>query len=448
MKKYEAIYTPLIETFEYLSNSDETDIFVNSLDEKEESAFSDLREEFEGFSINLQNILTKKEVYSEFKTVYETTEKFSILFPDFPNLKKEKLLLEIHLRRKIAEAMIVEGEYIFDEDDINQDDFIVNELTDNIKQDFFQNYNQNDPSNCGVFFSLKNYDSLIKAIDIAELNLGFWIQLIPAIRKAEILLDRQYSITKQSTPPLETSLISNFIKLLIVAKGENFHEVYNYTARPLMVNYEKISVNVDYTQQHETIYILNEYNCRHELLTKYLTAYQIIENFMYKTIIVNLEQNLGGRFFSIRDFANLYKRVSENEIAVITDFFKGIFRENIQAGATFQIYWLGKWNQLTADIPQNEIDNILVMLGLKTTFITVNSAGTFATSIAHIVYKMRNSIVHNKETEFHLTNLSLTNETKLFIDLYLLPLLESLVFMLICEKNTHVWYANQQIKLY
>ena len=61
------------------------------------------------------------------------------------------------------------------------------------------------------------------------------------------------------------------------------------------------------------INILNDYNYRNQLITKYLTIYQIIESFMYKIAIVKLESESRDGIFSIRNFKRLYKTIVEKE---------------------------------------------------------------------------------------------------------------------------------------
>ncbi|QPH37861.1 hypothetical protein [Pedobacter endophyticus] len=77
--------------------------------------------------------------------------------------------------------------------------------------------------------------------------------------------------------------------------------------------------------------------------------------------------------------------------------------------------------------------------------INVNSIVGFYTTV---VYMFRNSMVHNRETEFHLMHETLSPEIKQFIESFLIPTMEELVILLTIERNDIVWYSNAKINVY
>jgi len=68
--------------------------------------------------------------------------------------------------------------------------------------------------------------------------------------------------------------------------------------------------------------------------------------------------------------------------------------------------------------------------------------------LTSLVYQVRCAIVHNKETEFHLTYASLDTTMKALIESFLIPSLEDICFSLIGCRNDKVWYSKQEIMLY
>lgn len=341
MKKYEIFYNPLILELERIINSAETATFANALLENRLNSFIGFVEIIEEFIDELKNANTTKSLYTSFQTIYDEIDRFCQAFNDLPNLSGEKLLLQIKLRAKVIDSLISIGDIGFDEADLDPNLYTCNELTTKIDHTFFQNYNSADICNCGVFFSLDNLEELIQKLDTVQLNPEFWLLLFPTFDSATLELGHQYTLIKQSIPPavpVVTDHIPDFLKLFIVSQGKVFHKVHKYRTSPQMFCGEKISINNDYRQHNEIIYVLNEYNSRDELITKYLTIYQIVENFMYKTIIVDLEKKTAGRIFSLRDFKLMYEKVDKKEIEAIEKLCKDVFLENIQPGIVFKDY--------------------------------------------------------------------------------------------------------------
>ncbi len=75
-------------------------------------------------------------------------------------------------------------------------------------------------------------------------------------------------------------------------------------------------------------------------------------------------------------------------------------------------------------------------------------------NLAKIIYAFRNSIVHNRETEFHLTHLALNNHpgigdtAQLILEKFILPVIEEIVFKLIISENEIVWYESSKLQLW
>ena len=103
-------------------------------------------------------------------------------------------------------------------------------------------------------------------------------------------------------------------------------------------------------------------------------------------------------------------------------------------------------------LPVLKIDETLAVLGLSIkkramTHSTFNT-GSVSANFAQIIYLVRNAIVHNKETEFHLNYATLNDTIYSLIELFLMPTLEEICFGLIGKENAHIWYKNRELNLY
>ena len=84
-------------------------------------------------------------------------------------------------------------------------------------------------------------------------------------------------------------------------------------------------------------------------------------------------------------------------------------------------------------------------------YVTTDSLPKF---MGKVIYAFRNSMVHNRETEFHLTHFTLTNHpligdtARTILENFLLPTIEELVFNLIIAENTLVWYDKSKLYLW
>jgi hypothetical protein len=81
---------------------------------------------------------------------------------------------------------------------------------------------------------------------------------------------------------------------------------------------------------------------------------------------------------------------------------------------------------------------------LKSADFSKNTAQNFSS----LVYSARNHIVHNQETEFHLTHTTLDVTSTLLLEDFLIPSLEEICFFLTIKPNSYVWYSHPAIKVH
>ncbi|MBE0491323.1 MAG: hypothetical protein IBX44_03615 [Sulfurospirillum sp.] len=247
-----------------------------------------------------------------------------------------------------------------------------------------------------------------------------------------------------------TELIS-YLKLCLLSEGKSFHK--HYTLNDSIISSQaSCDPNKKYSQYNEILYILSEYNYSNDLLNKYFLLYTIIENFMYRKPIAQMLRS--SQEFSIRDFKRFYSKIDSNEGQKISELFKSIL--NINFGSqTFHDEI--KTNIETffnrSDINETNLISFLLKIGVsnsngeldKNKYID-NLINTFSKTI----YQLRNSILHNTATEFHITHYELSKNGIIvnFLQEFIIPMLEKIILYLIFENHELISYENNSLLLY
>jgi len=252
----------------------------------------------------------------------------------------------------------------------------------------------------------------------------------------------------------QTELLS-FLKLSILLEGQHFHKHYRVPNAKLESNLKILpnSNNQSYSQYQENIYILSEYNYSDDLLNKFFLLYTIIENFMFKIPVVNIVNR--NEDFTIRKFKSLYSDVSKDENKAISDFFETVKTSNL-IDTTIEEYINSKLDAfLTLDTNRIESFNkLLEKIHVRTSKgnkIDINTIReNFYLRYSSTVYMLRNAILHNKTTEFHITQYALF-EFPYIVDIlseFIIPTLENVIYSLIIQNDSSLTYKENHIKLY
>lgn len=264
--------------------------------------------------------------------------------------------------------------------------------------------------------------------------------------------EAQVVFVKVQEPPIDAEAASAFARLLILSCGKQIHLLEEYTTPPSVLNSNLFVAGLDYHQFDTTFNVLSEYNSRSDLLSKYLSLYHVFENLMFKRPIVQLETESGGRMFSIRDFKRLYKQVSKKEIDVLKPLFQEVFQLPVD-GETFRKHIEDKWDSI-CDGNEALINEMLVKLGItkssgvQLTHNEFDKNNNSYNYFARIVYATRNVIVHNTETEWHLTYANMDVGAKVLLADFLIPTLEEICFEVLGQNVAQLWYSNREIALY
>ncbi|UKA27159.1 hypothetical protein IHC93_19750 [Photobacterium damselae subsp. damselae] len=263
-------------------------------------------------------------------------------------------------------------------------------------------------------------------------------------------------IIKKNPSGISNVQALSLLKLFIVFSGKKFHSIRQLPPSSMQHYIDKIDHQLNYQQFNESLIILSEYNSRKEILNKYISLYHMLENFTFRFPLVKLNRDRGGDMFSIRDFKDMYNRVDSGEPLSLDNFLKVALKTIIDGQSLLDKTHLALSELTNGIMEEVEIDDVFKTLALTnkngvykySELIKSSNKQSFPTSLGKIIYFIRNSIVHNKETEFHLSHETLNDNICNFIEKFLIPQMEGILFPLLIERNDVIWYEHQNIKLF
>lgn len=460
MKKIETLYNNLIAlltqiTYDGPSFSD----FHDGLIEVKQAQLVDISERILNEKREISKAKLHLEFYPDFTSLITHLDDFKDLFDDFPGFRKNEIYAIISIIQKLT---VEYGGTTFDlEEEIDETEFDLLELTHEINKDNFFVFDSVTFSHSLFLFNItkkedfKNYiDSITSGTQILfYLLTKVGRPLAPLANTKYILVDKNF-VTKPKH-------VWATLCLHIVKAGETIHKSYVYNYPPRISPNTVITLGETYQQFYDSIDIISEYNYQKDILDKYLRIYHVLENFMYKSPLVNLEREANGQVFSIREFKRMYDKINDSELNMLKKLFEDILTLDYSVGVTFKAKILSDWTGL---IPGHFVDNTNINLLIKKLNITTSkganinhsyvNADTLINFFPKLIYSFRNSMVHNRETEFHLTHMNLINHpvmmdtAKKMLEIFLIPTLEEIVFHLIANQNSVVWYDQSKLSLW
>lgn len=442
MKKYEILYDWPVAQVHHLADSNEAEIYANGLAEAPLASFTTLTERMRGLGADLSMAKAGRVHFGKWNELRQCLEEFEQQFGNFQGASTSKFRLSTLLADKLTQIAPP-----LDAADVDPNAFEIRELPHPLPMSWFSRENLQSPQDSTAVFACGDLVALEAEIAGANLSPPFAFHFLAALHALPALPAGHAVIVKQSAQPIEIAAIQAFVKMLVLMTGMPVHSARCYANTPRVLDPDAIRPGYVYQQWGDVLDVLSEYNSRDEVLLKYLTIYHVIENFMFKLPIVGLERQRNGKMFSIRDFQSLYDKTKINEIDALKRLFTAIFRLPASAGATFEQHISARWASLVPGVSHADIDTALNNLGLPFTFAGFGGQSAVA-SFSKLVYAVRNAIVHNKETEFHLTYASLDTTICSLIESFLIPSLEEISFSLIGSPNTHLWYQNRELLLY
>jgi hypothetical protein len=259
-----------------------------------------------------------------------------------------------------------------------------------------------------------NIDALIKIIALANSQLGY------LINKTGSTLD-----------PLR---IYSYIYLSYLNDGKflDIDQALIYSSRKLNSNLV-ITNLVEYEQYIDILDVLNEVNLSKDILTRFLKDYHILEFLTYRVSLVKIVRGtIRGKSF-VRQIIRFSDRIKNSE--------KSTFVEN------FNVLFNGDSGFFTSKITTHI--NPGVQRFIQDTWNISGFVPSDINNIAHLIYAIRCSIVHNKEGEEHFT-ISYPSDFSLIVSL-IKEIIEALEFIIIEKISTNqikIQFPQKELELY
>jgi hypothetical protein len=217
---------------------------------------------------------------------------------------------------------------------------------------------------------------------------------------------------------------------------------------------DTLETTVKYDQFSEPFEILGEINSRTTVLDKFLSCYHVLENYMIRAQIVKVVgRSDATTLFGIRNFKMMELAVQQKEMLHLSTLITESWDKQI-GGLTFREYANRCFQSLFSDplfIP-DDFHEFLDRLTVKSNGQQLNtqSLNEACAILPKLLYQVRCSIVHNKETEFHLSNreLDVVTVLKTLTDLCL-PTMQRLAFGLPSVPAPNpLRYSKSELRLY
>ncbi|WP_421244367.1 MULTISPECIES: hypothetical protein [Aeromonas] len=442
MKKVDALYCLLLEELHQLcENVEQMEAYWNLLGDEDKNLFDDLTEKLSKEKRELAKCKRELSIYDDYDLLKQLISDFHDKFQTYPGLNSFKM-----------DYIITISENIFHNSSVIPDENVALELWHTETQ---QNFNISayisnvlDIEKTVAWFSPSSKESVNELVN-TNTNIECWYSLLMAAASIDFINSQQllfYSKRHHDNGVTKENILA-LLKIHMASSGLEIIPSPIYSKKPSNSSLNLYCPSQKYLQFMDVIGILGEYNNRGDVLSKYLSIFHVIENFMFKEPIVSLERSTPGSMFSIRDFKRLYKSVDVDESRALNKLFKRVF--NMQFGNnTFKVYSHQLWvDFLTHNhANQGEIDNFLRSLTIKD--MNAITEGSFCDFISRVTYQTRCSIVHNKETELHISSQNYPLGCKLILEEFLLVFLEEMIFLLISTENDIVWYSSNTVRLW
>lgn len=256
----------------------------------------------------------------------------------------------------------------------------------------------------------------------------------------------------------DDTFILSYQKAALGQKKDNDEELYSFAILSLINNKKVIEMptelifswgnhpilsalsynkNVKYREYYDIFDVFNEWLYAKDILTAFTKMYQVAEYMIYRSQMVEIISRSEIKQSFLRETKNLSDKYRNGERNTIITNFPNLFNgftldpAKVNASWPFIDKYFGKSSSgnhyLDCSKPQNEIDK----------------------GVARFVYDVRCSIIHNKESEFHI-QYNNYDEYKSIV-----PLLFSIneqmaekILTIINTPNSIVHYTQESLELY
>lgn len=259
-----------------------------------------------------------------------------------------------------------------------------------------------------------------------------------------------------------TEAATSYLKYHLVLSGNKLTSPVLLTPANHVSDLQTVlNMGANYTQFSEPFAMLSEVNSCKSILDTFLSTYHVLENYMIRSEVSSVLTNTTNRRFQrVRDFKRLGQQTDASEIFHLTKLFNRCWETMIGSkslATSLEEYFDAMivdpvWNKRGFDEFLVEL-NILNGNGNQVCFANgFHNSGSRRSNFAKLVYSIRCSIVHNKATEFHLSNEELRRKRirTLVIEKLCLPIMQRLAFGLPSSdpQRNPIYYGQRELKFY
>ncbi|MGL5090177.1 MAG: hypothetical protein ACRC8B_04435 [Aeromonas sobria] len=356
MRKLDALFKPLIDSISNICDDPNgiLEAYYDTLSESKQNMLDDFIRSLGSEKVTLLQNKRTLEPYQGYDALLAIMNSFSTEFQDFPGFSISKIVYIISISKVISQnAIQIQNDDVALELYHSDVDFSFNEpayITQNT-----------DLEKVVIWFTPTATESITRLVQYRT-NIECWYALLQAATEIDFSNDQQlifYSKIHHDAGVRKNN-VSALLKMHMASSGLITVQPLEYTKKPSNSSINNFCPSQSYLQFQDVIGILGilgEYNNRKDILSKYLSMFHIIENFMYREPIVGLERASTGAMFSIRDFKRLYKSIDMDEKKALSNLFKKTFSLNFN-GQEFKNFAFNGWQQFVQTKQADDIANI------------------------------------------------------------------------------------------
>lgn len=190
----------------------------------------------------------------------------------------------------------------------------------------------------------------------------------------------------------------------------------------------------NYEQYFDIYDVLNELNQAPDILNRFLRLYHTFEYLVYRVYLVDLVSRVGGSRLFVREFITSAESMHKGERDSFIKNFDKIFSADLTT---------------TIEPGLTSVTNAPVIAFLSSKKIVRAFNPNNIKHIAQLIYGLRCCIVHNKESEYHMT-ISNSDDYQILIPMIrkVLEVFEGLVVKKIAENHPEINYTQKSVNLY
>ncbi len=353
---------------------------------------------------------------------------------------------------KLASLIFDDNDYVTNLAYTPSDFSIIKVEGDLVPLKSFEHIDGANKQNCFLYINFKKIDwsskELVENIGVHLLSTFLYLMFSDNSRDLEeayiLVTNLKDNVTKKNSVAA--------LKLLAIMSGAKINTP-KLSKRKLAYPYlTNVTIGSDYQQFNDVLYIAGEYNSHDEILSKYLSIYHIIENFMFRYPIVKLSNDtISNEMIGVREFKSLYKSTDINEADALKKLLKVCFDININGSGIKIENVIESYYKELDSLPRfsdKDCNALFKSLSIQKTYNKNEGVAGVKSLFPTLLYKVRCSIVHNKETEYHIINSKINETMQIVLDDFLMKSMEFIIFSLISKVNDIVWYKNQHLELY